>query len=259
MILSLLVACGTDDKESSDEKNLEGKSSAEIQQENLDNLPDPTDAEMETKIKSVKHYKWLDESLDQETITVYAEVENTGDISIKLDEVKITYLDKDGSVISSSSDEGPALPEYIEKGDTGYIRAEIEGDVDDYDNLDKIDIELSPKLTDEEIVKLKPKKTKENIDTWSDTNTRVGMTGFLENDSDIDLNKEEINAAVGVYDKNDELIAVESFYDGQEISIDAKSESSFEFGNGMPLPPEVKEKADHLELKAIGVSGEDFY
>src|SRR5699024_9978205 len=259
MILSFLVACGANDNETSSEKDLKGKSSAEIQQENLDNLPNETESKIETKIKSIKHYKWLDESLDQETITVYAEVENTGDTSVILNDVKITYLDKDGSVISSASDEGPSLPGYLEEGDTGYISAEIEGDVEEYSDLDKIDIELAPEPTDKKIVKLNPKKTKENIGTWSDTNSSVGITGFLENESNIKFDKEEIDAAIGIYDKNDELIAVESFYDGQEISIDAKDESSFEFGNGIPLPPEIKEKADYFKLKAIGVSGEDFY
>ncbi|HLR65699.1 MAG TPA: hypothetical protein VK105_00985, partial [Virgibacillus sp.] len=62
-----------------------------------------------------------------------------------------------------------------------------------------------------------------------------------------------------LYDKEDNFLAVESMYMDQEFSIDANGETSFEIGGGSPLPPEIREKVDRAEVKAIGIENMEDY
>lgn len=215
-----------------------------------------TNQKVEAKVIDSKYYRWTDESVDTETITVYAEVKNTGDTDIRPGDAKLTFLDTNGRVISSTSDERIS-PSFLKKGATGYISAEIEGDVEKYKDLDEVDFELSPEPFKEGIVEFDSEDTNLNIEVWGETNASISMTGFLINDSDIDFNNDETSATLGFYDKDNNFLASQSMFSGQNFKLDAKGKTSFDIAGGSPLPPEVGKKVDHAEVKAIGVENMD--
>src|SRR5699024_5908087 len=136
-------------------------------------------------------------------------------------DAKLTFLDTDGSVISSTSDGGQIKPGYIKKGGIGYVSAEVYDDISKYDDLDKVEIEVSPEAYQDEIVEFKNKDTNLNVDKWGKESSSISVTGFLENESDIDFNDEETTAVIGLYDEDDNFLAAESMYMDQEFSIDA--------------------------------------
>lgn len=251
-----MVACGSDDSAGSNESATDdGKSSGEIQMENLEKQQEEEKAE--AKVTDIQYYKWLDEAVDSETITVYAEIKNTGNANIDAGHAKITYLDSDGSVIAVN--DAQISPRFLKGGSTGYISTEIEGGIDKYDDLDDIEIEVSPEsFQDEEIVEFTTKDDNLNVDTWGQKSTKISVTGFLENESDIDFSEDDTSAIIGLYDEDGNFLAAESMYMGQEFSMDASGETSFEVGGGI-LPPEVGEKIDRAEVKAIGIENMDDY
>jgi len=254
-----MVACGQTEDETSAAKDSEKQTLEETESENLSQsewMEQQEGVEAKAEVTDIKYYKWLDESVDTETITVYAEIKNTGDIDIMAGDAKLTFLDSDGSVVSATSDGGTITPEFIKKGSVGYVAMEVYDDISKYEDLDKVEIEISPLPYHGEVVEFKTKDTNLNVGKWGDTNSEISVTGFFENESDIDFNNEETTAIMGLYDENDNFLAAESMYMGQEFSIDANNETSFEVGGGSPLPPEIGEKVDHAEVKAIGTKFE---
>jgi len=253
-----MVACDGQETEDIEEPHPDdGKTSAEIQEEIMaeqDDIP----SEITTEVLDVKYYNWLDESVDEETITVYAEIENTSNISIHVDSVDVTYLDSDGSVIAVN--EAYVSPGYLKEGSIGYLATEIEDDIERFKDLDEVDIEvMAMPFTDGEVVELDVIDNKLNVDTWGEKSAKVSVTGFLKNESDISFDEEETNAMIGLYDKDNNFLAAELMYSDQEFSVDAGKETSFEFGGGSPLPPAVREKTDHAEVNAIGIQNEEEY
>jgi|GEM_PF-7094447 len=248
LIAVALTACNSDqEKNESDENNQQSASSNEF--ENQDKA--------EASVNKVTYYKWNDEAVDEETITAYAEIKNTSDIPIDAGKAKVTFLDSNGNVISVLGDERIS-PRYINKGELGYISAEIESDIEEFNDLDKIEVEVSPEpFYGSEIIELNTEELKVNKGTWGQKSTKIGAVGFLRNNSEIDFTKDETSAAIAAYDKDDNFLAVETIYIDQDFSIDAKSKTSVELGGGSPLPPEVGEKFDHGKVKAIGIQGMD--
>lgn len=249
ILLVFIAACGSDNA-SGDTENTNNDNETE---------EDSEEEKAKAEVTDSKYYKWLDESVDSETITVYAEVKNTGNIDIKTGNAKMTFLDSNGSVISSTSDGGIIKPGFLKKGEIGFVAAEVYDDISKYDDLDNVEIELSPEpFRDAEIVDLKVKDTKLNIDKWRSDNSKINVTGFLKNESDINLNNDDTTAIMGLYDEDENFLAAEAMYQGQEFSIEANGEASFEVGGG-PLPPEVGEEVDHAKVKAIGIENMDDY
>lgn len=236
-------------------KQGDGKSSAEKQQDWVDKQKQQTKA----KVIDSKYYKWKDESVGEKVMNVYAEIKNTGETTIDAGDAKVTFLDSDGSVISSTSEDGDVMPVTIKKGDTGYVSMDID-DPDEYKDLDKVKVKLSPKPAqdDGDPTNLKAKNVNmKKLDNWG-KNSAVKVTGFLENNSDNDFDKESTEVVAGLYDKDDNFLAAQSVYQGQEVSVDANDESSFEVGDGVPLPSEVVSNVDHVKVVATGTDyGDD--
>lgn len=258
-IVFLLSACGN----SSIEKEEDIEEAEEASIDSGDSIDDETDVdemdeleEVEAEVKEVKYYKWLDEAVDEETITVYAEIENTNEIGISVDYVELTYLDSEGSVIAVN--EAYVSPTFLNKGNIGYVATEIEDEIERFDDLEEVEINASATPADEiDIIDFKVKDDNLNVESWGQDSTKISVTGFFENESDISFDEEETEAIIGLYDEDDNFLAAEMLYSEQEFSIDANDETSFEIGGGSPLPPEVGEKIDHAEVKAVGDNSMD--
>jgi len=249
VLLVFIAACGNEDASS----NAENNNNDDQYQEGVE------EEKTEVEVTDVKYYKWIDEAVDSETITMYAEIKNTGDADVDAGYANLTFLDSAGNVISVQGDE-QVSPRFMKKDSIGYISAEVENDIDKYDDLDKIEIEVSPEpFQDAEIVELKTKDTNLNVDNWGQEDSKISVTGFFENESNINFNEDDTSAIIGLYDKEDNFLAVESMYMDQEFSIDANGETSFEIGGGSPLPPEIREKVDRAEVKAIGIENMEDY
>ena len=213
---------------------------------------------VEAEVKTIKYYEWLEEATGNETITVYAEIENTGDTNIDAGSAKITYLDADGGVIAVN--ESQISPRFIKAGSTGYVSANIEGDIDQYEDLGDVEIEVTPKpFLDAEIVEFTTKDEKLNVGIWREESAKISVTGFFENESDTNFIEDDTTAIVGLYDKDDNFLAAESMYQGQGFSLDPNGETSFEVAGGSPLPPEVGKEVDRAEVKAIGIENMEDY
>lgn len=248
-ILVFTVACS--EQSTSQESN--GNKESVVVQGNKDSTAEEAKAE----VASVKYYKWLDEAVDSETITVYAEIKNTGDTDIYAGYAKLTFLDTNGKVISATSEGGQIAPRIIKAGSVGYVSTEVHDDISKYEDLDKVEIEVSPETSQAEVIEFKTKDTNLNVGKWREENSKVSVTGFLENESDVDFSKDDTSAIIGLYDEDDNFLAAESMYIDQEFSIDAKGETSFEVGGGSPLPSVVGEKIKRAEVKAIGIENID--
>ena len=226
LVLGLLAACG---EESRDDK-------------------EPAEAE----VVDIIHYKWFNDSIEQETITVYAEIKNTSDTDIDGGVVDLTYLDSKGNVIAENISQ--IVPFFLKEGGTGYISSEAEGDMGDYKDLAEVKIEASPVVFQEtEIVEFTIKDQILDVSTWEEggDNTQVYVSGLIENKSDLNFNEKETMAIVGLYDKADKFVGVSGMYSYQAISVKANASTSFEIG-GEPLPPEMGQKADYAKVEAVG-------
>lgn len=250
ILLAFMTACGEQDasQESSDSKE-----SAEVE----DNEKSAEKEEKaEAEVTDIKYYQWLDESVDTETITVYAEIKNTSNTNIDTGRANITYLDSDGGVIAVNDSQ--ISPRFLKEGSTGYISTEIEDGIEKYEDLDDVKIEVSPEpFQDAEIVEFTTKDEKLNVDTWGEESSKISVTGFFENESDINFTEDDTSAVIGMYDKDGNFLASESMYQGQDFSLDANGETSFEIAGGSPLPPEIGKKVDRAEVKAIGIENMD--
>ena len=224
----------------------------------VSNEADSEEEKAEAEVKAIKYYEWLEEAMDTQTITVYAEIENTGNTNIDAGWAKITYLDADGSVIAVN--ESQISPRFIKKGGTSYLSEEIEGDIEKYKDLDDVKIEVSPvPFLDAEIVEFTTRDEKLNIGTWGEKNAQISVTGFVENESDINFTEDDTSATIGLYDEDGEFLAAQSSSQGQGFSLDANGETSFEVAGGWPLPPEIGEKVERAEVKANGIENMDDY
>lgn len=261
ILLVFLVACGNDKTNQPEEDENhpdDGKTSAEIQEEIMTEQEDISEEKAEVEVLDIKYYKWIDESVDEETITVYAAIKNTSNTSIDAGMVNVTYLDSNGSVISVN--ESQISPRFLNEGSTGYVSTEIEDDIDMFDDLDEVEVEVSPEpFQDAEIVEFTTKDEKLNVGTWGEDNSKTSVTGFLKNESDTNFAEDDTSAVIGLYDEDDNFIAAESMYQDQGFSIDANDETSFDIAGGSPLPPEIGEKVDRAEVKAIGIENMDDY
>lgn len=76
----LLAAC-SDNSTSDTETNTEVDETEDTDEELMDDEAYGNELneleEIDIDVKEVKHYKWIDEAIQEETITVYAEIENT--------------------------------------------------------------------------------------------------------------------------------------------------------------------------------------
>ncbi|MFD1066639.1 membrane lipoprotein lipid attachment site-containing protein [Oceanobacillus locisalsi] len=253
-LILLLAACSENDADSnnaSDEPNQDvEKSSAEIQMENLE------EQEATAEVNAIEHYQYMDEAISTETIAVYAEIENTSETVVDAGRADITYLDSDGGVISVG--DSSITPSYLNPGEVGYVSTEIEGSIDEYENLEEIEIELSPMpVSKTEVVDFSTRDENFKVDTWGKESADISVTGFLENDTDIDFTEDDTTGAIGIYDSDDNFIAAESIYMDQNYSLGANGETSFEFGGGTSLPPIIKDNADHANVRAVGIEGMD--
>ncbi len=243
------------DSKPADSESEDDKSSSQKQSEWMEGQ---TGLEAQAEVTSIKFYKWLDESVGTETITVYAEIKNTSDTSIDAGRVNITYLDSGGGVIAVN--DAQVSPRFINAGSTGYVSTEIEGSINDYEDLVDIQIEVSPEpFQDAEIVDFSTRDENLKIDTWGEESAKISVTGFFENDSDANFTEDDVSAVIVLYDAEDNFLASQTSHSDQSFSIDANDETSFEVGGGWPLPPEVGEKVDHTEVRAIGIENMDDY
>lgn len=257
-----LVACGSNDngnefdEEAFDEEF--GDELEELYEDNNEENMEEEKLEVDAEVTDINYYDWIDEAVDEETITVYAEVKNTNDVAISVESADVTYLDSDGGVIAVN--DATVSPKFLNSGSVGYVSAEIEDDIDRFEDLNDVEIEVSPEAFDEtDVVELTTKDDDLKIETWGNETSKISVTGYFENDSDVNLSEEDTNAIIGLYDEDDNFLAAEGMYVDQKFSIEANDETSFEIGGGSPLPPELKEKVDHAEVKAIGIENMDDY
>lgn len=224
MILSLLVACGTDDKESSDEKNLEGKSSAEIQQENLDNLPEnPNDKDEESEEQ--------EEGIDEKTGEGY--IEGLGKMRV----IGVGYNDEVG-IDGTDAPIKPIKMGSAELDIENLMIFEIEPDedgkqlyFDDKDKVVAVSIEMTARNTKDEDIEFHPNQSILVTDTGEQVEPDIMMMGevggeFLgkvEKDGETwwVLDKEDTNI------KNVKMI-ISSPYDMEEYE-DIAEEKRLEF------------------------------
>lgn len=213
-----------------------------------------TDVDLE--LVDYTYYEWTDQSVGEETITVYAEVKNTSEVDVAPGYVDVTYLDSEDSVISVN--EAFMLPSYIKAGGTGYLSTEIEDDISEFNDLDDIQFEFFPESAEDELVfELDVKKQELKFDDFGEDGTAISVVGFIENDTDMDFGKDDTAAVVGLYDSEDNFVAVEEMYSDQGISVEADNETSFKLGSGSPLPNELADLVDHAKVTSIAYENND--
>lgn len=239
-----LSACSGDNQETKGEKS---------------NHKDTQDKDVEVglfvEVGTVKHYEWIDQSTDDEKITVYAELINKSDVNVEIDLASVSYMDAKEDILAVEGEY--VTPNYLQPNETAYLISET----DDPTVISELsEIEVNPsyiEAPDVEITKFKVNDESMKVDTWSDNNSKISVTGSIANESDIDFGEDDINVSLGLYDEDDNLIGVESIYSDQALALKANEERKFEFGGGGPLPDEIKDKIKRIEVTVVGVK-EDY-
>lgn len=234
-----LSACG-DKHEENENNTIDNEFSQEKEKQDVS-----------VEVGSVKHYNWTDQSTDDDKVTVYAEIINNSDVTVVTDLVNVTYKDSEDGVLAVEG-VSPSY-DYLKPGDKTYIISEND-EPEVLENFSDIEVNASfVDASDTDIVEFSISDEKMKVDIWGESNSKVGITGYIQNNSDTDFSDDEIYVSIGLYDKDSNLIGVENVYVGQDIKLDANEKRGFEFGGGSYLPDEIKDEIDHIEINSIGI------
>lgn len=235
-----------------------GDNDQPVKEESIDNevSQDDETEDLLVEVGNVKYYEWIDESTDDEKLTVYAEITNKSNVNVEVDQASVAYMDADDEILAV---EGEFVSQdYLLPNQTVYVVSET----DDPTIISELnEIEVNPsyiEAADIEITEFKISDDNMKVDTWRDNNSKISVTGSITNESEIDFDEDEITISLGLYDEDDNLIGTENVYSDQTFALKANEERKFEFGGGSPLPDEIKDKIERIEVTVVGVQQEDY-
>lgn len=271
LMVIFTAACG--ENESSANENDAVNDSGQVEQTG-DDQSAPEKEEVSVEIEDQFFKRFTDGGTGMESVGVYAELKNTGDVPADVPYVEATLYDKDDNVLSVSDAqqtlaEGSLLsPTTIEPDSSSYIalKMDYEEKFDDLDHID-IDYEADPAYEDGyESLDVDKVNVMGEADKYDDMGKErddfdenpisdMDITLILKNTYDEDLNHE---VGIGLYDKDDELIGtmIDLDYVDVDYSIEANSDKNVEVTGSLPVDID---KVDHAEVEAIGVENTEDY
>jgi hypothetical protein len=239
-----LAACGNSEKSSSESSETSSPATKTVSQQ-----------EASVKVTDKVFYTWKNESIgDIPQIVAYAALKNTGKTSVDVRNTKLTYLDKDGGILQSTSASQTLIPSIapsmIAPGETAYLA--ISEDVGEtFKDVEDIEVEVSPEPIDFGLNSLKAENTK--VVKTEDWGGDVHVTAYLKNNSDQEA--PTVEAAAGLYDKDNKFIGAVLPGTDHQISLQANDKTSVQLG--IPSFPSDKVKdVDHAEIQAMAVKFE---
>lgn len=263
-MLIILGACSNDGvtQEEQSEEVIEDEEQEETMDEEFDKREESI---VKTENQVVE--KFVDTSIGQEIIGVYAKVTNDRDIPVVVYDVQVTLYDSNDDILSIENDHDLISPSLLNKSDNGYLSLNIDYD-DNYEDLDYVEIKYeTDEIIESDINELKV--TKENIlkeDGFSadeDDEERfdspmseaIKVMFNIENTYDKELG---YSFGIGYYNKDDELIGASSsnYYADEDYLIQANGNKNVEQLEFLPVDYEEVEKVD---INVIGTPSEDEY
>lgn len=209
-----------------------------------------TNQEVKSDVMEKVFYKWNDESIGgMEQIVTYAVIKNTGKVDADITQTKITYLDSKGDVIGNTTANAMYTnlsPSILKPGDIAYLAINDDSG-EEFNDLKDVTVEVSPLPYELGVNKLESTNSKV-IKKVFDSEGSVNVTGFLHNKGDVDATA--IEAAAGLYDKNDKFLGAVLLSSDDTTTVNAGKKSSIDLG--IPsFPFEQIKNVDHAEIKAI--------
>lgn len=185
---------------------------------------------------------------DKDTVLGFASFENLSKKTLKIEDIKVEYLDKNGTTLATGDmDTVEHTPEYIGKGETGYIYDAYSGDdIDNAKDVSKIVVSIDYKPADksEDGTTLKV----ENVAIKRDYISNVsGFAGVATLTNPHDKEAEYYTFLVGMYDKNNKLIGVMDKMSDTKIRGKSKAKATAAW---LPDSREIPNKVKSLKGSA---------
>lgn len=268
LLLLFMAACG-DSGSTSDE----GTSNAEAEQADRDEQEQTDDQTANSEKPSVeikdKHFEKFSQYGDgsPDTVGVYAELKNTGDIPASVNNAEVILYDEEDNVLSTDDaqdtlTEGSLIaPNIMDAGNSGYIAFDIDYE-EKFDDLDHVEIEYEPfPVEKSDVIKLKSEKVnvmgeKDDLDESFEKRddfdehplSKADITFNLENEHDENYDYE---VGIGLYDKDDNLLAtmIDMDYTDVDYTVEAKGGKNVEVKETLPIDID---KVDHAKVYATG-------
>lgn len=251
-----MAACDSNEVKASNDSKQSNKTTTENNDSELSQAEwmeqqDKKQGEVKAEVTNKVFYTWNDESTGgTPTVVAYASIKNTGKTTIDVSQSKVTFLNGSGEVIRSVGANQiyqNLSPSVIKPGEIAYL-ALSEDAGEEFEDLKDIQVEVFPMVVEFEPIKLNAQKVK--VIKTNDWGGSVNVTGLLQNESDKVAS--EIQAAAGLYDKQNKIIGALVLSSNDSTTIQPKSQSGIEFG--VPGFPSSKvSEVDHADIRAISL------
>lgn len=178
-----------------------------------------------------------------------AEIKNTGNVSARIDDIVVDFLDGDEKILQTAPMISP-IPDIIPSNETAYITESITLEtVKDPAELTNTHINIESSKTDDEPMMLETDNIELSKGKHSDIQMPYLVTGTVTNPHSEKADNILISAAL--YNDKDELLGV--LKRTLDISLDPNGSEKFEL-NYPELPDEISGKVSKVKVKAYNSS-----